>query len=358
MQSEKILSVRYVGVRPVGDISIDSKDHIFLGNGIAISNCKAHATAYGAITTIEMWLKYHFPTEYITALLNNAKLGKKNSSTDDEMVSFINYARRNGIEVLGPDVNKSGTEFTVENGKIRFSISHIKNVASDAETIVKNQPYASIADFHERAKAEYVSDEGKVTARRPNKKKIESLVSAGAFDCFGSRNDVARAYYDLRKKPAKKPRKAKEPLDGSELKPKKSEDVVPEHTDDEWVEIEKEMIGICLSQPPLYKLYEAQIVKERWKLICDTVASEIKRLYVFGQIKAIKPHVSKAGNSMYIVTITDGMDTMQFFVFQGGQQFFKDNYKIGYIGAIPLNKFDDGNTRFFDSNKECIVIKR
>jgi DNA polymerase-3 subunit alpha len=357
--------------------------------------CAAHATAYGAISCIEMWLKYHFPVEYICALLNNTKLGKKSSGSADELVAFINYARRNGIEVLGPDINKSSTEFTIEDGKIRFSLSHIKNVAKDAKTIVQFQPFADIADFHERVKsspkdeeeevdtedASPVTDEAdesplpdeemkkilleemakmgkKVAGRRPNKKKIESLVAAGAFDCFGKRNDVVQAYYGLRKKPVKKPRKAKVVAEGEEVKPKKAAEEAPQYTDSQWIELEKEMIGLCLSQPPLYKVYEPTIRKEKWKLVSELPATTNKKVYVFGQIVSIRSHTSQKGNQMYIVNLTDGLDDMKFFVFQGGQQFFRDNYRAGSIGAIPLSKFDEGDTRFFDDNRECIVLQK
>jgi hypothetical protein len=61
---------------------------------------------------------------------------------------------------------------------------------------------------------------------------------------------------------------------------------------------------------------------------------------------------------MYIVTITDGLDTMNFMVFQGGQQLFRDNFKQGYVGAIPLSKFDEGDSRFFDDRGEIEVLSR
>jgi len=297
---------------------------------------RSHAICYSAISTVELWLKYHYPVEYITSLINNTELGKKKHGSEDIMVDYVNYARRRGITVLPPDINKSRENFTIENGAIRYSLGHIKNVASAASMIVSFQPFASVEDFHERVKIETEGKDGKKTARRPNKRVVESLIAAGAFDAFGTRNEVMAEYYRVRK----------------------GKEEVPQYTDEKWVELEKEMIGLCLSQPPLYKQYEDLIRQKGWCMIADVPSEKRKRIKVFGKIENIRPHVSKNGNSMYIVTITDGLDTMNFMVFQGGQQLFRDNFKQGYVGAIPLSKFDEGDSRFFDDRGEIEVLSR
>jgi hypothetical protein len=183
-------------------------------------------------------------------------------------------------------------------------------------------------------KVETIGKTGKKSARRPNKKVVESLVSAGAFDEFGTRNEVMVEYYRCRKGKKEEP---------------------PQYEDEEWIEKEREVLGLCLSQPPLYKKYEDIIKSKGWKLISD--ADDKKKITVFGQVQSIKPHVSRKGSSMYIVHITDGLDVLKFYVFQGGQQFFRDNFKPDTIGGIPLDRFDDGGMRFFDDRGQCEALK-
>ena len=324
----RVLSERSMGFRQMYDLEVSHPSHNFcLASGLVTSN--SHAVTYSAISTVEMWLKYHYLIEYVTALINNTKLGTKKHGYDI-FVHYINYARRRGIDVLSPDISKSKSKFTIDGEAIRFSLAHVKNVASQAPVIESFQPILSIEDFHERVKVETVGKTGKKSSRRPNKKVVESLVAAGSFDEFGTRDEVMAEYYRCRKN---------------------KKEVAPEYTDEEWIEREKEVLGLCLSQPPLYKKYEDTIKANGWKLISE--ADDKKKVKVFGQVQSIKPHVSRKGSSMYIVHITDGLDVLKFYVFQGAQQFFRDNFKVDTMGAIPMDRFDDGGMRFFDDRGEC-----
>jgi DNA polymerase III alpha subunit len=337
----RVLSARFVGFRPMCDLEVSHPSHNFtLANGIVTSN--SHAITYSALSTCEFWLKLNYPTEYICSLINNSKLGKEKHG-DDEFVGHINYARHSGIEVLPPDVNMSLTKFAIWDGKILFSIGHVKNVASMAPIIVEKQPYKSVEDFYERVKVEGVNGKtGKATSRRPNKKVVESLIEAGAFDSFGpggtvsaNRNAIMAEYYRVRGDKKETP---------------------PQHNDDEWINLEKETTGVCLSQPPLFRAYETLIRQKGWKLICE--AAGPKKAVVFGKVESITPRTSKTGNPMYIVEITDGLDKLSFYVFKGAMQYWKDNFKIGMIAGIPLTKFDEGDTRFYDDKKQSEFIKK
>ena len=388
--------------------------------------CKAHAVTYGAITTVELWLKHNFPIQFIAALVNNTKLGKKKNGSDNILADYLNYARRREIPVLGPDINLSGDEFKVEGNSIRFALGHVKGVASAAKLIESFQPFTSMQDFYDRVKVEPKdeveekpeveaseepapideadepngtpeSDEEfkklvveeiakqakgkKATARRPNRKVVESLIAAGAFDKFGTRNEMAMEYWRLRQKKKKLPVKETvvEPVveeeesteslspedaaaaEAEAKKAKKKKDLPPDdRTDEEWQRAEFEVIGMCLSRQVLFKQYEETIRKEGWYLINEIDPTK-KKVLVFGEITSIDHHISKAGNSMHIVTMTDGIDSMKFFVFQGGWDLFRDNYKaVGAIGAIPLARFDDGDggTRFFNDRGQPKVLRK
>ncbi len=295
---------------------------------------KSHAITYSAITTVELWLKYHYRIQYMCALLNNTSQGKEKHGSTNMLVDYINYARRNGIEVLGPDVSKSGQSFTIEDHSIRFSLRHIKYVASQASVIESFQPIKSVEDFYERVKVTTVSKKGRKSSRRPNKKQVEFMVAAGAFDSFGTRNEVMAKYYALRKK--------------------KNEEV-PQYSDKKWIDKEIEAIGLCLSQPPLYRQYEPLIRKNRWRLASET--SSGKRIKVFGRLVAVRNHTSRAGNAMYIATLDDGLDTLSFFVFQASMEYFRDNFRTGMLVAVPLDKFEDSDTRFFDERGDVEIIE-
>ena len=364
----RVLHARCVGLRQMYDLEVRHPSHNFvLTSGIVTSN--SHAVAYGAITTMEMWLKYHYRTEFLAALLNNTKQGKKKLGSTNIFADYLSYARRQDIVVKNPDVNTSKVGFTVENREICFALGHIKNVAKAAEYIEKYQPYTSMSDFYERVKMGVIEDpvepeesvevdgisdaeeelvefeakpvevlkKKKSTGRRPTCRVMESLIAAGAFSSFGTKNEVLTEYYKLRK----------------------AKELPEDKTEEQWQELEAEILGVCLSKPVLYKQYLEKIAQEKWYLI-NEIPENKKKVMVFCKIEKIAQHISKAGNSMHLVTISDGLDSIVVFVFQGGWDTFKNNYNEGTIGAIPLSKFDDteSNTRFFDDRGKFEIIKK
>ena len=143
---------------------------------------KAHAAVYAHLSYQSAYLKAHFPLEYMTAYLG-AYLGDM-----DEFLKMRNEAERMGIKMLPPDVNKSDSEFSIDNGSIRIGMAAVKNVGKAATLIIeareeKGAPFTSIFDLCKS-----------VDTRIVNKKALESLVYAGALDGFGptrSRHEAA-----------------------------------------------------------------------------------------------------------------------------------------------------------------------
>jgi len=132
---------------------------------------KSHSTGYAYISFQTAYLKAHYPAEYMSAVLS------RNLSDIKKVSHFMSEARRMGLDVLLPDVNESFNKFTVnEKGQIRFGMGGIKNVGTSAvEDIVKerkeNGKFTSFFDFIERVNLSSV-----------NKRTVEALVYAGAFD--------------------------------------------------------------------------------------------------------------------------------------------------------------------------------
>ncbi|HOW31321.1 MAG TPA: DNA polymerase III subunit alpha, partial [Bacteroidales bacterium] len=134
---------------------------------------KSHSTCYAFVAYQTAYLKVHYPAEYMAALLTS------NLSNLDNITFYLDECRRMGLKVLGPDVNESDLNFTVnKNGEIRFGLMALKGVGeSAADSIIaerkENGPYKTIFEFVKR-----------VNLRTVNKSTVESLSQAGAFDSF------------------------------------------------------------------------------------------------------------------------------------------------------------------------------
>jgi len=135
---------------------------------------KAHAISYSYITYLTAWLKTYYPLELICACLIS------DSDESDKIIQYINHCQEKGIFCLGPSVNESETGFSVTPDKkaIRFGLSAVKNLGKPVSEIIRERenrgPFTSILDFCNR-----------MDLSKFNKKKLESLVLAGAFDSTG-----------------------------------------------------------------------------------------------------------------------------------------------------------------------------
>ncbi len=135
---------------------------------------KSHAAAYAYVAYQTAYLKAHYEIEYLTAVLNNR------ITYADLIKRYTNYAKMEGFEVYPPDINKSYTEFKVENGNMRFGLGALKHVGTGVvDQIVeernKNGLFKSFEDFVQRM----------VSYGSLNKRTVESLILGGAFDQFG-----------------------------------------------------------------------------------------------------------------------------------------------------------------------------
>jgi DNA polymerase-3 subunit alpha len=134
---------------------------------------KSHSTCYAFVAYQTAYLKAHYPSEYMAAVLNN-------QNNMEKITFFMEECRRMGVQVLGPDLNESAMAFAVNNkGQVRFGLTGVKGVGEKAvESIIEerkeNGPYESVFDFARRS-----------NTRSINRKAYENLVYGGAFDGFG-----------------------------------------------------------------------------------------------------------------------------------------------------------------------------
>jgi DNA polymerase-3 subunit alpha len=186
-----ITSIVYDGVEETYDVEMEGDDHSWVGNGIVTHN--SHATGYGIRSYRTAYLKTHYPLEYMTALLTAwaGKTSPKKGQPSKETL-YQREARRIGIKIVSPDVNKSGATWTMDRSRnaIRRGIVSIKGVGvATAHEIADNAPYDSIEDLIER------TDSRKVTGSKSWAKDgtlngiLEALRQAGALQSLGIDGD-------------------------------------------------------------------------------------------------------------------------------------------------------------------------
>ena len=301
---------------------------------------KSHAAAYAVVSYQTAYLKAYYPEEFMAATLNSF-LGNL-----DKVPYYIEECRRLKIDILKPDINKSETRFIVDNGKIRFGLGSIKNVGVAAVNAVveerqKNGEYKSFTDFCERIQAEAV-----------NKKCIESLIKAGAFDEFeqtrstlmASFEDIVDAISDSSRKniqgqvsmfdlgglggnqnPSEEDEKQLEKL-------KYSYTTLKEYTDKELLSMEKEMLGLYISGHPLEQLKEiiekiSNISTLKIKEGLDELEQTGKFPYKDGQtvkfigiINSIKKKYTKNNKIMAFLNVEDLYGNIEVIVFENCYQ--------------------------------------
>ena len=219
---------------------------------------KSHAAAYALISYQTAYLKAHYPKEFMAAVLSSF------SGKTENVVKYVAAAKRGGIAVLPPDVNSSGADFTAVPEGIRFGLAGVRNVGAGVVAAIMEErhasgPFASLQDFCLR-----------VDPKVLNKRTIEALIKAGAFDSTGyTRKHLMRMMddaIDLATKRAKDRDSGQInlfDLDGAAEHG--FEHAVPVPDGDEWekamkLAFEKDMLGIYVSDHPLREI--AHIIEE------------------------------------------------------------------------------------------------
>ncbi len=265
---------------------------------------KAHAVCYALIGYRTAYLKAHYPEEF-TASLFNAESGDT-----DRMAFLAQESRMVGIEMLGPDVNASDVRFMPEDGtKIRFGISAIKNVGLHiAEAIIAERsrggPFQDLTDFLCR-----------ITHKDLNKKSLESLAKAGAFDSLGVERtqillniDEMLRFVNASKRRAETHKSSlfgsmpTVPGNGNKLR-LQPVDPAPASEKLSW---EKELIGFYLTDHPL-RAYKEQVEALRATPITQAraVMNDRESIRVVGLVASVKKIMTKNGQPMVFATLED-----------------------------------------------------
>ena len=267
---------------------------------------KSHSAAYGLIAYQTAWLKVHYPAEYLAAVLTGTKREK------DRTAVYLHECRQLGIQVLVPDVNRSESDFSAGDGVITFGMSAVRNVGESIVEMVllerdKNGPYADFRDFV-----------GRVDLAVLNKRTIDSLIKAGAFDSMGhSRKALFERYGDILDETVSR-RRAEEmgqfSLFGGDVSVVAEVDF--ELPEEEWdkrtrLGFEKEMLGLYVSDHPLFGVQRAL------QSVCTTDVPGLwdqedkARATIGGIVGAVTRRYTKSGDPMLFFAFEDLQGTVE-----------------------------------------------
>lgn len=305
---------------------------------------KSHAACYAVVAYRTAYLKTYYPEEFMAATLNSF-LGNL-----DKIPEYIDECKRLKINILKPDINKSISKFTVEDGKIRFGLGSIKNVGkAPVDAIIEeresNGIFKGFIDFCER-----VIDKG------VNKKCVESLIKAGVFEEFEQTRATLLASFEQIIDGIQSEKKRG--LDGQvsmfdmgtkeekeDMQKKKyAFEIHQEVSDKEKLSMEKEMLGIYISGHPLEKYrkliqqqtnistldinqVEEQNSTENTEQGYNTITKfkDGQQIRYAGIITSIKKKYTKNNKIMAFVTIEDLYGSVEIIVFESAYMKSKDS---------------------------------
>ncbi|OGK17679.1 DNA polymerase III subunit alpha [Candidatus Roizmanbacteria bacterium RIFCSPHIGHO2_02_FULL_40_13b] len=274
---------------------------------------KAHSASYALIAYWTGYMKANYPVEYMTSLLSAELQGSAGGVRELKMMQAIDECRALEITVLPPNINKSSLDFSIEGGVIRFGLSAIKNVGDSAiESIVeikKVRNFSGLKDFLLR-----------VDTRKVNKKTVESLIKAGAFDAFGNRIALL-SYYPAALEEVNREKKGMESGQFSLFTSKETKkyiDELPEESKDtsEYIAMEREVLGFSVDKNPLSQ-FESIIRRKVNKKIGEITGEDVgKSVIVAGSIGRVKIVTTKKNNNkMAFVSVFDETGSIEMIIF-------------------------------------------
>ena len=272
---------------------------------------KAHSAAYGLISYWTAYLKTHYPVEFMAALLQGTRDNK------DKTALYLGEARRMGIQVLSPDVNESRFEYSAVGDVVRFGLGAIRNVGEKAVAAIiaergsKRGKFVNFMDFIRRVPLEAL-----------NKRLVESLIKAGAFDSvdpnrralFTVHEAAIDSVVGIKRKQAEGQFDLFADDDGSSDADAMGDAAINVPDIEEWdkktkLNFEREMLGLYVSDHPLSGM-QSVLASLREMSIAHLIdraktMGDGQQVLLAGLITGVDRRVSKKGNPWAIVTIED-----------------------------------------------------
>lgn len=293
---------------------------------------KAHAADYAAITCQTAWLKACYPLEYLCALLTCE------SGNTEKITALIADAKLHGIKILPPSVNTSDAGFTIETppnfkskdsiGTIRFGLMAIKGVGEGlvraiVEARKQGGRFKSLDDFCRR-----------VDMTALNKRALESLIKAGAFDDFGSRSQLLAVVDQMISVAATARRAAQRGqgmlFGGLDSAGDETLIVLPKHVREippkQLLQDEKELLGTYVSAHPLQAKLDALQHQITHTSATLTESDNGQKVVVAGVLSFVRPHTTKAGKPMAFGELEDMYGRLELTIFPKAWEQYRDKF--------------------------------
>jgi len=273
---------------------------------------RAHAACYGLIAYYTAYLKANYPAEYMAAVLSS------DAGDTDKVAAAVAESVRMGIRVLPPDVNESFEDFTVAGDAIRFGLAAVKNVGlGSVEAILQARQetgaFTSLTDVVER-----------VDPRAVNRRVLESLIKAGALDSLGMPRAQLLQLLDEAMEAAQRVQRARASgqtglfdLSGETAPAEAAAPAGPveEFSREELLAMEKEMLGLYISDHPLRHVHATLAARINVALDQLLELPDKTPVTVGGLITAVKRTTTKGGSAMAFVTLEDLTGSCEVIIF-------------------------------------------
>jgi len=302
---------------------------------------KSHSAAYAMITFYTSYLKHYYPTEFMAAILT---LEKNNT---DKVVKYVDEVKHMGMKLLPPDINKSGLVFEARNIEgdevVMFGMGALKGAGDIAiNSMIEargEEEFQDLSDFVSR-----------IDSSKVNKRVIETLAKAGAFDSFGYSRKAMLSQLediiDMAKKAGEAKKQAVNSLWGDDAE-MTTVTLELTHMDEfepmEILEMEKESLGFYVSGHPLDKY------RETLSEINYTLSSEIDDLadgsqaMFIGKIEGITEKISKKGNKFGIANIMDLHGNIELMLFENRLKELEEDFDLTKPIAFKVKIGKDGD---------------
>lgn len=306
---------------------------------------KSHSAAYALVSYQTLWLKTHYPAEFMAAVMS------ADMDNTDKIVTLVDECEQMGLRLLPPDINKGLYKFTVaDDGTIVYGIGAIKGVGSGPiEAILQARqggPFTDLYDFCAR-----------VDLKRLNRRILEKLIKAGALDSLGAHRAALYASLEQAMRQAEQTARAAEvgqsdlfgmfsDSPNSQAKPEYQQ--VPAWPEAVWLDFEKETLGLYLTGHPINR-YRRELRNYVACNLADVKPTARDQLTtVAGLVIDVRTMVNKKGARWAIVTLDD--KTARFQV-----RFYPQDYELHYEllqndqilvvkGEVSFDDFADANT--------------
>lgn len=306
---------------------------------------KSHSAAYALVSYQTLWLKAHYPAEFMAAVMS------ADMDNTDKIVTLVDECNRMELAILPPDLNFGQYKFTVDNdGQIVYGIGAIKGVGEGPiEAIVEareqNGAFSDLFDFC-----------AKVDLKRVNKRVLEKLILAGAMDNLGPHRASIMSTLPEAIKAAEQHAKAESHgqsdmfglLTTEPEQVKQAFAVVPEWAEKVWLNGEKETLGLYLTGHPINQYLKEIRHYARGRLVDLAPTGREGSVSIVGLVLGVRIMVNKRGRRWGIVTLDDKSARVDVRFFPDTLEEFEESLQADRIlvisGQVSFDEYSGGNT--------------